>query len=167
MKFLDNFWHVWTSLDKFGQVQISIHLFGILNFFSVNDVVLVNWLTRGAWDGNAVVCAIKSPSITYIALQWNANGSLKRLFSQSALWYGCNAKNILLPECILLPSDTKNRDGWNTQLFVSLMIRWLWPGIYVKYFLFLLFDWITSKPIIMMFTIWNLSDPNWTNMNLS
>ena len=97
-----------------------------------------NWLTRGAWDGNAVVCAIKSPSITYIALQWNANGSLKRLFSQSALWYGCNAKNILLPECILLPSDTKNRDGWNTQLFVSLMICWLWPGICVKYFLLFL-----------------------------
>ena len=50
-----------------------------------------NWLC--AWDGNAVVCAIKSPSITYIALQWNANGSLKRLFSQSALWYGSNMKN--------------------------------------------------------------------------
>ena len=125
---------VWRGSDKFGQVQTSILPFGILNFFSVNDVVLANWLTRGAWDGNAVVCAIKSPSITYIALQWNANGSLKRLFSQSALWYGCNAKNILLPECILLPSDTKNRDGWNTQLFVSLMICWLWPGICVKYF---------------------------------
>ena len=123
--------------DRFRWVQIDEkrNVCGILNSFSVNDVALANWLTRGAWDGNAVVCAIKSPSITYIALQWNANGSLKRLFSQSALWYGCNAKNILLPECILLPSDTKNRDGWNTQLFVSLMICWLWPGIYVKYFL--------------------------------
>ena len=106
--------------DRFRWVQIDEkrNVCGILNSFSVNDVALANWLTRGAWDGNAVVCAIKSPSITYIALQWNANGSLKRLFSQSALWYGCNAKNILLPECILLPSDTKNRDGWNTQLFV-------------------------------------------------
>ena len=130
---------VWIGWDRIRKVGIGSDRWkkkycGIPNSIFVNDLALANWLTRGAWDGNAVVCAIKSPSITYIALQWNANGSLKRLFSQSALWYGCNAKNILLPECILLPSDTKNRDGWNTQLFVSLMICWLWSGICVKYF---------------------------------